>query len=545
MPKMKLIQLLILAVVFFSLPLPIYGEDSRPVSAIKYPPRLPQTGITLALSDLQTLPPAVRPFIRYLWCPKGSDEEYIAATLSLNTAVNVSSFEVCPERIASGSMIRVNFQNYVADSEQLTHQLAVWDSLAWRDPYFSLVDSHHPSDTKNKKGEYDYSKIIMAAPYLKVDFQPGLVYRVDWAVVQMLSAIDGGAYLRFRGLEVGKTTLKDYLRANSADEAGDSVQRAAFRSHITGNVRAVNYFFTGKGRATNGPPLVIITDDLKAGNATEASDFIDTLLDAKADAHEVFLRKANGFWEYTLWQEQKDKYGKNTGVALLIAEAPPDIAHDHNVPRPFLERLQGAISCIRCHNQNIEDNNLLNFHNKPKSMMDGRTRILTDLTHGFSAEGQLRSVNEIIAQYGAPQQDIDSMLNDARLAYFRTVFSATRNLPEKSRVGASEAAQITARIYDSYENAWVSPLDACAEWGFTPMKGDKTGCKTLIAMIPSLEKNGTIPDSSGIAQLQDEWTEFKTDELVTDAITRREFEKVYQIGLIRAMPQIEKIYSNP
>lgn len=152
-------------------------------------------------------------------------------------------------------------------------------------------------------------------------------------------------YYGVRGLEPGKTKLEEYLRSRGSSlekvrELLSLEQSLLNQSNVTGKERVV-MAWRGQGvRPSVGTGLVSMTMDMLDENVADSKkSFVRNLLIEEADGYELILEKSSGWHEFTIWD----------GTETLVAEAPPNLVTDRLVPNPHTTRLQGAISCIRCH----------------------------------------------------------------------------------------------------------------------------------------------------------------------------------------------------
>lgn len=118
---------------------------------------------------------------------------------------------------------------------------------------------------------------------------------------------------------------------------------AVFRSGVTGKPRRVDMFHTPAGRETGG--WGAITHDLKDQDIDIGTHPVMNLLNFKDAAREAIFDTPNGLPMFALFN----------GAGVLQDEVPPDVAADATIPSPFTRRLQGAISCIRCHGTDGSD----------------------------------------------------------------------------------------------------------------------------------------------------------------------------------------------
>lgn len=488
-------------------------------------PRIPQTGLQLALEDYKIVPDGLKPFIRYIWIPDGSTDSYAALTFVLNSVVSQSSLEVAPEIAADGALIRLNFLNLVDDEKDAVKLLNLWDSLATVDPYFSFQQTQVTKDKKT-------TTVAVSAPYLKTVFHPGFIYRSDWLLSQITRTLDNGFYYKFIGIEANKTKLEDYLKVSGAsfDEAlkQNAVESSAIlTSRVTGKPRKIKYWYGQGVRPTTGRPLVLITEDIFDDNVNPNSNPFSSLLNNKPDGKELFKKRKNGYWEFSLWNANN----------VAVVEAPPNLVRDNTVPTPWTNRLTPGKSCIICHS--IE-NLIQTFHNDVFSILNGAGVILTDNSklskHTPAEEADFKAKKQILSEFGAPEIDVSNLIKDERQSIDTRVFNATKLL--KDRYDAKEAAKAFASIYNNYEYEYITPKSALQELGINIPKDDETGVKTFKAVLPVVN---LAPESIFLIILQTTWTDPETKTVHTGQLTRREWEQIYQIAMIKAEPQINEL----
>lgn len=489
-------------------------------------PRIPQTGLQLALEDYKQINDSLKPFIRYIWIPDGSQDSYAALTLVINSVISQSSLEICPEIAANGALIRLNFLNLVDDSKDTTKLMNLWDSLAFSDPYFSIPQIQTSKDKKTT------TKVTLAAPYLKSVFTPGFIYRSDWLLSSISRANDGGFYYKFIGIEPNKTKLEDYLKVSGAsfDEAlkHNAVEAAGISvSRVTGKPRKIKYWYGQGVRPTTGRPLAIITEDIFDDNIDPSSNPFSSLLNNKPDGKELFKKRNNGYWEFSLWNQND----------IAVVEAPPNLVRDNTVPVPFTNRLTPGKSCISCHaNESI----IQTFHNDVFSILNGPGVILTDNSQFNkrtpAEEADFKAKKQILFEFGAPEIDVSNLIKDERQAIDTRIFNATKLL--NNRYNIKQAANAFAAIYNNYEYEYITPRSALEELGINVPKDDETGIKTFKAVLPV---NNLAPESVFLIRLQTSWIDPETKVVHTGQLTRREWEQVFQLAIVKAEPQINEL----
>jgi hypothetical protein len=442
-----------------------FGADNRSAAA-------------LSLAGYHEFEPAQNSqFVRWIYNPTGSTEDYHGYLVAINTAINhYEKSYTAPHVVAKDgtSLIPVDFTKLSDDPKEILRLLAVWDSLAAIDPHFHerlLVDGEwriRPARYLEEVGlelEGIFPRLSNGRPKLTLPVAYG-----PWVLKMMLASIEGGQYLTFRGLTPGKTTLNDYLASRGAPLPKKGIEQLGLISHVTGKARAIRYYQGGDVRPTASRALVFITDDIFDENTDRRSNPFSSLLNVKPDGHEVFVVLPNGWIEFTLFN----------GNGVLVAEAPMGspkfLVSDNRVPAPFSPRLHGAISCLRCHAP-------FDGYQPAQNEVADRIRSFGVLAESLSGDAlqQFRELKQIGALYQAKQLDINSVLQDARDGFCRRVSEVTG-------LADAEAAKIgcgyVSDIYGDYDFKWVDAKIALERAGVTLPKEDPLGIKTMQALIP-------------------------------------------------------------
>ena len=495
----------------------------------RLPPRIPRVAAELALSDLSRIDdPAIRFQRRYIWCPAGWSNdpaiiasavktEYCAAVVALNTAVAQNSVDYLPQPLFGGALIPVDLATLCPDPHDLEHAIDVWNSLSDAEPYFH-------AHLTTRFGDGKTYTVAIPAPHLG-DAGPSLeallgndrpdwhsccpIVRLDWFLWQSLSSIDGTKYLDFRGLAPGKTKLADYLKSRGIDErfirGKNADERAAMVSKVTGRAREIDVETGQSIRPSTGFNIAFLTGDNFQGNVNPADNSFASFLDHRHDASEVITFLPSGWPEYTLWN----------GKDLLLDEADQKIVADHRIPEPFQRRLNGAISCIRCHGGT---SGYMPVVNEEQVLLGDRGRVLADVNNRHDAADVTR-----IAALTTGDLKFQTSIGQARHQLDHRVFAATG-------FGCKEAFGIVAAIYGSHEYAPVDARLACKELGFETLPGDVTGAISFRKAGPAADPQGRYLDDHTAGRLASDYFDDELNVRVGLTVTRREWELFYCDG---------------
>jgi hypothetical protein len=504
-------------------------------------PRFVQTteqAISLLISDITSVNEYDRKFQRYVWIPEPSYENIAAVNYTVNLACSRSSMIIRPTMINGGQLLRWDLRKLAPEQDQLENIIRTWEKFQF-EPYFhitrgpgdflptnafqieSAIDD--PLGTirfkignelwfKDKSGNFYLfengkwidknkpfgeikEKISAYGAHCGIEqsvLMQGLMHtnasivRYDYFISKALSALDGGLYYEFAGIERnpggGKTSQQAFLESLGADEKVvqqlRSDQRVAmFRSNVTGKPRMIEVFQGSGIKPGAGTGLITITYDLADENIDQSSDPIRNLLQFKDDAREVIAEKQNGLHIFALFA--------NDGS--LQDAAPDNIVKDHTVPAPHTGRVQSAISCIRCHGP---FDGLQPFQNDVKKMMNGLLDIYGD-------NNSKRTVPETLERLaGLYSGDLTKPMNRSKDDYNSAVFSATlgMNVPIVSST--------VSDIYAEYNYKLVDAEVACRELGFdVPGKDAVKLFSSLIPMLPP-DEIGIRPEDPIVAALK-------------------------------------------
>ncbi len=287
----------------------------------------------------------------------------------------------------------------------------------------------------------------------------------DEKVNQVFATVYGGEYYRLRGIKkakdvkgkekytdfdlflenlgVGFLGQKESIKADQIFDRLRSDQRIAmFHSGVTDKERRIDLFDSLDGREFF--PWVAVTHDFKDANIDLGTSPVANLSRVDADAFEVIAVTANGTLIYALFD----------GQGNLLDEAAFDVVLDHEIPSPHTQRLQSAISCIRCHGKRGND-----------GWQDMTNDVTTLLAHGF----------DLFADISDPdrsQRDVRDRLRGLYMGDFSVALQSVRNdqarttlraggILWKDDVGQKETAwKVSQRISDRYADYNFGTVDA-------------------------------------------------------------------------------------
>ncbi len=123
---------------------PVYPEPIEPVQQPAKAARpdivllpKPADAVSLALVDLNTVPPGDRCYIRWLFVPGGEPDAARIASLTLNY-ISRGSVIKRPDVVANGLLVRVDLRNYAPRESDLHDWQQIWESFGF-DPSFNLL----------------------------------------------------------------------------------------------------------------------------------------------------------------------------------------------------------------------------------------------------------------------------------------------------------------------------------------------------------------------------------------------------------------------
>lgn len=490
----------------------------------------PADAIPLAVADLTSLPVLDRQFQRYIWIPEGSPELANQVSFAVNAAVSQSSVIVLPTIVADGKLVRWDLRILAAEEQYLPKLITLWDKLSI-EPYFHVnlkssestplpsVTGDPPGSIRFQSNDTLHFRTANGITYQFIDgawinkrsiakgddvssfgshvdlsqavMLQGLtqsnapIVRYDWFIVKILSALDGGLYYDFVGVErnpAGKTAQEAWLESIGLSEKTvqnlRSDQRAAiFRSNVTGRPRRIDVFQGSYVRPSAGSGLVTITHDIGEGDVGADKDPIRNLLDIKDKAREVIAERRNGMHIFLLFDNQGN----------LQNSAPDDVVRDHTIPSPHPARVQSAIGCIRCHGP---FDGLQPFGNDVQKMLKGYLRIFDD----FSSNAAVPDTLERLA--GLYTGDLSKPIRRGRDDYSDAVFQATRGQ------SVSSISEGVSNTYGSYFFELVDAQKACLELGYSVPKEKAVAYLNMLLPPLNVDETGIIPEDPIIGALK-------------------------------------------
>lgn len=428
-------------------------------AAIGEPVATSADAVGWALGDVAAIPEQDRPFVRYVWIPPWGNPEWLARLdFAVNTAASHAATIQLGVPIANGWMLRYDLRRLAPAQAQFDALRTTWDGLAAQDPYF-----HVPAVNTGLAA-------AVIAPHLSPEqasalagltLSTGAIYRADFLLVKMLSAIEGGKYYEF--LQIPRTITEAERKAGLTPQAKwlatlgvferttqelQADQRAAiFRSLVTGKPRRIDVLF-GLGRGGN---LATITHDVADEDVAAGQHPIRNLLAFQDRARELIVQRPNGTHAFAL----TDNRGE------FQATAPDNVARDHTVPAPHTARLQPAISCIRCHGPH---DGYQPFGNDVNAILSGRLDVFADVGSGGGREAVIDRLAGLYAgQLDTPDGPIGRARRDYSATLYRIAGAGAFGPPPADIVSGLSAG--VAAIYGAYRHDAVTAETACLELG--------------------------------------------------------------------------------
>lgn len=529
----------------------------------------PEDAVSMVIADISTIQDVDRIFYRYIWIPEPEYSKIAAVNYTVNIACSKSVTIIKPTILFGGQLIRWDLRKLAPESDQVEKLMEIWENFQF-EPYFHITTdatkalptnaiatqsaAGDPINTiRFKVGDDLWFKFPDGTFYLwsgsswvkQQDPFPNIkgristygshcgleqsvimqglmrtnasIVRYDYFITKALSALDGGLYYKFAGIEKnpgdGKTAQQAFLESLGADEEVikqlRSDQRVAmFRSNVTGKPRRIEVFQGSGVRPGSGTGLITITYDPADQNVDQSADPIRNLLDLKDDAREVIAEKPNGLHIFALF----------AGDGSLQDSAPDTIVKDHVVPAPYTARLQPAISCIRCHGP---FDGLQPFENDVKKMMSGSLDIFGDTK---STKSIPETLDRLAGLYAG---DLTKPINRSKDDYSTAVFTATNGM------SISAVSATVSEIYANYNYKLIDANVACKELGFDISESKAT--QLLLSLVPPLTKDeiGISPEDPIIAALK-----------VGLKINRYQWEQIYPDIALRSKAVVRQQVNN-
>lgn len=429
-----------------------------------------------ALADLQSIPAVQQPVTRYVWLRNDTPDELAALSYTVNAVLSRVNVGMLPDDhgamviLHGGRLVRLDLSLIATEPAELANLITTWERLADVETDFTVTvresqrvrvkaKPYRARDGKTYDYRFENREVTVHGPQTPVadeinamgtlmnpvPLEVGLPVAVPIIesrelIETALTTLEGGLYYEFRGIDP-KWTLKQYLASRGASqeqvEQLESLEKAVvLSSKVTGKERMVSLFRGAGVRASTGTGLVSLTFDPFDEDRSPDDSAVRNLLNFDGRGSEVIVELANGFHEWTLWNEQ----------GQLVRVAPPNLVADHEIPEPFTRNLQPGISCVRCHGH---DGGWRGFGNDVPRILAAGTDIFGDL----SAPGDLVKQQQLIAGlYGGDWFEPGiGPFAVARLTYDRAVFRVTGKPIEE--VSNLIAGQFVAYAYTDLD-AW-------------------------------------------------------------------------------------------
>ena len=461
----------------------------------------PATAAATAVADVGQLQAADRCVIRYLWNSDGDPLTPKLVSFALNAVVSKASTIRRPAVVADGLLVRVDLLAYAPNDDDLIALIDLWESLAEKEPYFTITRKVAVPLSKLRVGDLirvrfsdgrwrsclfqrlngsqvyftwrgklyqQHEKFVdvlatVMAPWLG-DASPLLsgatqsqcpIVRADWWLVQVLTTLRGGRYYDFARIRQsnGEQTARElFLEEVGADQQLvdqlDSLQKIALkRSEVTGKPRQVFFFYGVGNRPGDAIPLVTITEDLTDEDVQAEQDPIRNLQNFKGKGSEAIRLNKRGFQDYALFDGDGDR----------VDVVPQNIATDRHVPDPHTKNLQPGISCIFCHGMVEGERGYKPAPNHIQLMVRGRGNIFDDLSEPKKTGNEV--LDELASEFGG---SLDKPFFRARMDFSDAVFRATGGLSVAELANGLYAA-IYGYLYDP-----VNATLACQDLGVDP-----------------------------------------------------------------------------
>lgn len=435
----------------------------------------PLEAVFAALQDASQLPAELRPYTRYVYCGDGSADEYVATSYAFHAAIWHTSNYVRPVVLANGYVLRMDFSEGKGD-------LKTYERL-FGDPTFNVIDGGF------------VQKQITVAPYIASDgktytrkvineplrFHGGAlphvqpladllgthvpIVEVGYLLGRSLATIDMGlgeplyySFARVRKSETkGLTDEQQFFKDFGIDQKDARnrlvVGRSAMEfSGVTSRLRAVE-LIQGTAHPNTSPGHVWATYDVSRKGLKVQKDVLLNLMDfldnGDHEATEVIGTRRNGFQLFALFN----------GKGELQNVVPPEIAYWGDVPKPFNQELQCAISCIVCHGTKTEMG-FKSFANEVPELIP--LFELTDLDR-----------EKLLSAY---QHKPDRPLFESRQFFADAVFLATNGRT------VDEATDSVWKVWSKYFYALVDAQAAVREAGYDE---DELSARRRLATIPT------------------------------------------------------------
>lgn len=309
------------------------------------------------------------------------------------------------------------------------------------------------------------------------------LYRVLSAIEEkgLYRDVWGGLYYRMAGIP---GTEKEYLASVGIPSLEDYAKRLAdqrvamFRSGVTGRPRMAEIVLAPNVRPDTGTGLMSITRDIAREDVDIGTHPVANLLKFKHRASEAINERPNGFHGYALFN----------AAGVRQQRVPPEIAKDHDVPRPHSGDLQPAISCISCHEAGGSDG-WIEARNSVKKMLGkpGGLDVFADTSAGRLRREDLERIAQLYAG------ETERAFRRGRDDYAAAVLRATG--PWAGSKSQADVVKLTGRrVVDSwrrYAYDMVTPRAALRELGIAV--ADDAAAGRLLADLLAPRRADAVP----------------------------------------------------
>lgn len=545
----------------------------------------PTEAVQWAALHIQTLPPGVRPHIRYLWDHKGNIFRGKVATFVLNKAVSHASTAVRARLVdnTKNQLWFVNLRELWPEPEDYVRGHKIWESLDIRNGYFHdvvqvnkvedvVVDRKRVSVSPYRHNGrwYDYKiklikepKVVGVAQTAKYarhcdPNQTGAIevlsqttgsnnaiMRLDQFCVLSSTTLDGGRYYDWLNLprntrlaklakkfnDTGKLTSDEWhwVRNTQSDQAKFLALHGA-NEELVKSLDATNKAGLFRSNVAYKKPRRI---DVFYGVGTRPANGIPivtithdiALGDRDPKQHPIRnLRDFDDRAREIICVRPNGMlvYALFDDFGSLQDKVPDDIAKDHIAEIPYSGELQPMLGCVRCHGPEA---GYRSFRNDVLHMWRSKQKN----NQGFFAFDDLDSeetVSEVLDEIEGDYKfdpRYSTVLDAARRQYAVAVKSLTGETVESMSAGL-------AKMYAEYYYDAVTPQVACYELGYR-IEQEQYAVSLFNQILPILPKNrfGFSPEGPVIADLRAWEPDYPT------GVSRFEWTQVYSAARIRTL----------
>lgn len=473
----------------------------------------PNDALRLALTDCRALPEEVRPYVRYVWVEDGKTTSLQATSFTTNVWSRATTVYQVPDVFDGKKLVlaRIDLRRFAPRDKDLREVASTWEELRF-EPRFNLLLT--PGTLKAAAATFgdmefrgiwvkwgvvgkgfgadwqltrhagkfrlkDLTDCVLAAipdpsldqeayfelaeltgSYAALVTHPYYISRALSAIKDdgLYAVLYGGLYYDLAGIgakfkkgtdldnlleSIGVGNVVQGITSEQVFEKLRSDMRAVmFRSAVTGNKRMAEVFPILQGRPDQSQRICSITHDVKRKRIDVDTHAAMNLIKFKDDGREVIFDRPNGF----------HGYGAYNGQGKRVEKVPDDIASDHTVPSPHHTELQGAISCIRCHEAEGSDG-WKSLRNDVKTLTMNGLNIFGDVTR----RDQFDTIDRLVGLYHG---NIEKPLQQGRDAYAAAVLRATGPWKESKRAQADVIQLAAKKVADIYKEHTYDLWDA-------------------------------------------------------------------------------------